>query len=41
MRRYGRVGGIAWIEFLEGYDVPHLNTPADTRMSPGMHRRTL
>jgi phenylacetic acid degradation operon negative regulatory protein len=34
MRRYDRLGRIAWGQFLARYDVPHLSMPADTRMTP-------
>lgn len=41
MRRYDRVGRSAWAGFLERFDVPHLGTPADTRMVEGAGRLAL
>ena len=36
MRQYDRLGRAAWSQFLKRYDVPHLSTPADTRMTTGL-----
>jgi phenylacetic acid degradation operon negative regulatory protein len=36
MREYDRQGRRAWAEFLGGFDVPHLATPADTRIAGGV-----
>ena len=33
MRDYDVLGRTAWAEFLTRYDVPHRETPADTRMA--------
>ena len=33
MRGYDVLGRAAWAEFLARYDVPHRETPADTRMA--------
>jgi phenylacetic acid degradation operon negative regulatory protein len=33
MRGYDRVGRACWAGFLEGFDVPHMRTPADVRVA--------
>ncbi len=38
MRRYDRLGRVAWAGFLARFDVPHLSAPADTRMGAGAER---
>ena len=35
MRRYDRLGRACWGAFLARFDVPHLSTPADTRIEEG------
>ncbi len=39
MKDYDRLGRAAWAEFLNGYDVPHLRGPIDSRLAvtPGPH----
>jgi phenylacetic acid degradation operon negative regulatory protein len=38
MRRYDPLGRGAWAEFLARFGVPHLRSPADTRMGAGADR---
>jgi hypothetical protein len=33
MREYDVLGRTSWAEFLTRYDIPHRETPADTRMA--------
>jgi hypothetical protein len=33
MRDYDVLGRTSWAEFLTRYDIPHRETPADTRMA--------
>ncbi|MDG2303338.1 MAG: hypothetical protein P8R42_01595 [Candidatus Binatia bacterium] len=40
MKDYDRLGRAAWAEFLNGYDVPHLRGPIDSRMAVTTGPRT-
>jgi len=41
MHRFDRLGRACWSAFLDRYDVPHLRTPADTRIADGAERLAL